>query len=135
MDAERFDRIAKVLGSGTTRRQVVQGLIGSSLTGAAIVSRATDAQAGKPCEGNTDCPRNQLCNIDRCESCRQGRVTCIDPFTNQGRCCNAGGSCCVCRLSSGVTRYDCGPAGAGSAASSCNAVAGDIGPGTRCVPA
>jgi hypothetical protein len=137
VDAEQFDRIAKVLGSGTSRRRVVRGLLVSSITTATVMSRVTDAQAGKPCEATNQCHMRQgngnwVCNSGRCRSCR-GTVRCISPVTGTGTCCPAGQYCCLCTTPDVTLAPNCASDdGSGSAISSCNTLAGEIGFGTTC---
>jgi hypothetical protein len=107
MDAEQFDRIARVLGSGASRRRVLHGLVGGALGGAAVASRRSDAAAkGKRCGRGSDCPPNQICPDGNCTSCRaftgsSGPFACKGP-SGQGTCCNPGGFCCLCKEDSPV---------------------------------
>ena len=62
MDGHGFDTLIEALGSGTSRRRVLRGVLGSSVAGTAVVSRRWEAQA-KPtgCKTLRQCPEGQVC--------------------------------------------------------------------------
>lgn len=67
MDAERFDGVARRLGSGSSRRELLKGLAGGTVAGAiALVSGREAAVArrrGRRCRGNHtgSCPSGKWC--------------------------------------------------------------------------
>jgi hypothetical protein len=111
MDEQLFDTLAKGLGSGTSRRRVLRGLLGSSVAGAAIVSRTIEAQAAKQCKKSSQCPQDQICIAGACDTCPPDRPQPCEG-TLSGECCPAGAQCCLCQFNSrGDTRGGCAPAG------------------------
>jgi hypothetical protein len=111
MDEQRFDTLAKVWGSGTSRRRVLRGLLGSSVAGAAVVSRTVEAQSAKRCKQSSQCPQDQICRAGVCGSCPTDRPQACEG-TLSGDCCLATDQCCVCQFNSrGDTRGGCAPAG------------------------
>ena len=74
MDGHGFDSLVKALGSGTSRRRVLRGVLGSSVAGTAVVSRRLEAQA-KPtgCKTLRQCPEGQVCRVSTCTTCTGDR--------------------------------------------------------------
>ena len=99
MDARRFDRAVKALGSGASRRRVLRGLLGSSVVGAVVVSRTVETRAGDnqcPSGHASDCKANQICDNGSCIRCnKKVSVLCKGTFGGGG-CCVAGRQCCIC---------------------------------------
>jgi hypothetical protein len=99
MDAERFDGLVRVLGSGTNRRLVLAGLTLGALAGRAGwrgADAAECAKAGQKPKADKPCCA-QLRLVDgRCATCPDGRVllsngTCAVPCPNGGADCGAAG--------------------------------------------
>jgi hypothetical protein len=103
MDERRFDSLVKALGSGTSRRRVLRGLLGSSVAGVAVVSRTLEAQAARKCGPGTSnpCPRGQQCLDGRCgRGCSNPDDLCQ---ANLGAtCCTGATHCCVCPVNGGT---------------------------------
>ena len=111
MDERRFDTLTKALGSGTSRRWVLRGLLGSSVAGVAVVSRTLAAQAARKCGPGTSnpCPRDQLCVNGRCgRGCSNPDDLC--PASLGATCCTATTHCCVCPVNEGTIPW-CAAAG------------------------
>jgi hypothetical protein len=111
MDGHDFDSLIKALGSGTSGRRVLRGLLGSAVAGAAVVSRTFETQA-KPtgCKTLRQCPQGQVCRASTCTTCTGDRPKSC-PGTLSGECCSAGEQCCLCPYNfRGETRAGCAPA-------------------------
>ena len=65
MDAVRFDRLAKSLGSALTRRCALGGLLGLGLTGGSGVERATAKPKPNHCKNTTSaqCKTYHICGV------------------------------------------------------------------------
>jgi hypothetical protein len=64
MDADRFDAIARVLGSSPDRRGLLKAAGGGALGLVGLSALQDDAAAGggnKNCRNNNDCGKNQRC--------------------------------------------------------------------------
>jgi hypothetical protein len=108
MDEHRFDidSLARALGGGTSRRRVLRGLLGSSVAGAAVVTRTVEAQAAKRCGPGTSnpCPRGQQCVDGRCgRGCSNPDDLCQASLG--ATCCTAATHCCVCPVSGGTSPW------------------------------
>jgi hypothetical protein len=97
MDGHGFDSLVKALGSDANRRRVLRGLLGSSVAGAAVVSRTFEAQAAKSCGPfGSPCPRKALCVNGKCGGrCPSTSSPCLG--TRGGECCTQAADCCICR--------------------------------------
>ena len=104
MDTDRFDAIARFIGSRTTRRMAV-GLAAMGLLSSAV----PDATAAR-CSATRPCPACKRCKRHRCRpdamqdgapctggTCQDGTCVCTDPNTHRcpgtgvcGECCGAG---------------------------------------------
>jgi len=104
MDAGQFDRLAKVLSSGATRRRLVTGLGSTILTGligvpdaAAKRKRHVSAstkkcrQVGAPCEGNQ---AETCCAGLACVTSDRGSARRCTPCAAEGASCAGGEACC-----------------------------------------
>ena len=109
MDDRRFDKLARTIGQGRTRRHLLAGLLG---TGGALATRRVEGArrpAGNP-QPRT-CPGNQYWNGTTClcpagttkcgsDCCPNGQSVCCDGACCQGECygeelcCEAGSSVC-----------------------------------------
>ncbi|MCC6704280.1 MAG: hypothetical protein IT334_05330 [Thermomicrobiales bacterium] len=115
MDGQQFDRFARALGTGKSRRSVIKGLVATWVGGAAVVKTTSNADATIICIGE-----GLNCNVnDTTLTCCAG-MTCW--YTNdegagyceydQNICSNVGGSCAEfpCCLGGdcvgGVCEYD-----------------------------
>ena len=99
MDERRFDTLTKALGSGTSRRWVLRGLLGSSVAGVAVVSRTLAAQAARKCGPgpSNPCPRGQLCVNGRCgRGCPNPEDLCQASLG--ATCCPVNTHCCKCHV-------------------------------------
>ncbi len=79
MDGNNFDDLARKLATGTSRRNVLRGLIGG---GAALVGmKASGTLATVGCTQDQDCDDHNACTIDKCEAtgiCSHTPVDCDD---------------------------------------------------------
>src|SRR5215207_7659567 len=68
MDGARFDRIAKHVARGVTRRQALKIGVGGAVAGTLGQLGRGQAMAGKgkPCTEDCGCPDNQKCANNRC---------------------------------------------------------------------
>jgi hypothetical protein len=79
MDGERFDRIAKHVATGMTRRQALKIGLGGAVAGTLgqLGRGHAAARKGKPCAHDCDCPDNQKCANNRCtKACAYTSVYC-----------------------------------------------------------
>ena len=118
MDGHEFDILVKGLSSGTNRRRVLRGLLGSAAAAVVVGSQTFEATArGKACpSGNgSECPANQVCkNSTRtCTKCDQKHFVTCKGSTGPGTCCFAeNADCCICTFTrSGATFGTCGAIG------------------------
>ena len=123
MDGERFDRIAKALGTGVGRRGVLRGALGAALGAALGVAGVREAAAaclenGERCGGD----RGTCCS-GRCVRKQNSRKKFCKPAPGQGTCtiesdvcdfntpqqpCN-GDSTCRCAITTSGTSFCAGP--------------------------
>ena len=105
MDGERFDRIAKALGGGATRRGLLRGLAVGALAwlgGEGAGATHFDCRhVGKPCKGAGQCCsgvcRRGTCRAHHASTCKAGgKVSCVDP---------GGGSACELNNTPGCRCY------------------------------
>jgi hypothetical protein len=62
LDANRFDGIARVVGSSPDRRDLLKAATGGALGLVGLSALQDDAAAGnRNCETNKDCGKNQRC--------------------------------------------------------------------------
>jgi hypothetical protein len=109
MDADRFDTIARVISSRTSRRLA----IGLATTG--LLSMAVPEAEAAQCSKKNPCPVCKRCRRGRCKpdatqtSCNGGTGTCL-----KGTCCSlqlaCGSICCPNgkKCSGGICVPDCG---------------------------
>ncbi|MCC6315009.1 MAG: hypothetical protein IT337_13475 [Thermomicrobiales bacterium] len=103
MDSTKFDRLARVLGDASSRRNVLKGLAGVLVGGAALTtvdSAEAKVKPGKSCKGKQNkCVQNASCKnsgggdkICKCDSgYRKCGNKCVDQRTDNkhcGRCDN-----------------------------------------------
>ena len=94
MDGENFDNLARKLATGTSRRTILKGLLGSVAGGTLALRRGRNAEAAPP--GAQFCTNSGQC-ADPCQYCaatnKDGSGFCIQrPVGDVGRC--AAGTCC-----------------------------------------
>ena len=104
MDAGRFDRLAKVLGSSATRRRLVTGLGSTILTGrlgfpdaAAKRKRHVSASTTKCCPVGAPCEGKQAercCAGLVCLASDRGSVRRCTPCAAEGASCASDEACC-----------------------------------------
>jgi hypothetical protein len=113
VDARRFDTVAKAFASGTSRRQVLQGVRGAvaAVVGATLGLGVTEVARSKKRRAKVTAQRGKPAGRGRCTSpmIRCGG-TCVDTQTNPKNCgacgkdCGAGmfcqGGTCVCTQAS-----------------------------------
>lgn len=108
MDGERFDRLARALAGGVSRRRLVRSLGAAGGLLAVLGPRpaaAACAYVGDRCRPNWPCCPGARCRDDRC-TCRKGLTSCFEPYgvcfdlrndrNHCGRCrrrCAGGDSC------------------------------------------
>ena len=83
MDGARFDRIAKHVARGVTRRQALKIGVGGAVAGTLGQLGRGQAMAGKgkPCTEDCGCPDNQKCANNRCtKACLYSSVYCKGPY-------------------------------------------------------
>ncbi len=87
MDGSRFDALTRTLATGTSRRKVLQGLLGGAGAGALslIGLRRADASHGRPL--GATCIRNEHCASGYCDP-QTRRCTC-----SAGTACGASTRC------------------------------------------
>jgi hypothetical protein len=80
MEADRFDRLARALHAGGSRRVALQILTGGAIAGAAALLGDDEAAAGCPrsrrCGKGNCCPKGQLCGDKASKTCVTGQGTC-----------------------------------------------------------
>ena len=75
MDGPRFDRLAKTLAAGASRRRVVRGLVGTALAGLVGAAAADETAARRRrgvCQGKAT-----LCSDSTPFKCKQSNPACI----------------------------------------------------------
>jgi hypothetical protein len=92
MDGERFDAIARLAGTGRSRRALVRAALGSVFAGALAGLGTGDAaaecrEAGRNCGANADCC-TRICRRGVCRPCPAGERC------SGGRCCPTGFVAC-----------------------------------------
>jgi hypothetical protein len=114
LDGHEFDTVVKAFSSGTSRRRVLRGLLGSALAGTAAASRTFEATAGKvkrcPSANGSDCSRTEICNNQThiCEKCEQRYFETCKGSIGPGACCyKENAHCCTCTHPSGLTFGRC----------------------------
>ena len=116
MDADRFDAIARTLG--TTRRSTLHLLAGGALGGLLALlghGEATAAcrQVGKPCTRSGQCCTGARCKRGKCR-CKTTHVPCVG--TTSTICCLNGADCVllfgspICTFGSKLPGTTCDPA-------------------------
>jgi hypothetical protein len=113
MDGQRFDDLARKVGSGLSRRQLVRLLLGGAgaLAGTAVLKDQVSAVGlGGACpNGNADCEFGLTCSANGTCQCNPSTVVTECPAGTwhegntkflDGQCCNGNGNCCS---------NDCGP--------------------------
>jgi len=117
MSDTRFDELARLLGRGASRRQVLKGLAGSALAAALSAIGVSEAgaqpgcrQEGHPCEGNQVCCPGLVCMVTgpgnaqrcarpappKCGPCEiyDHHAGCCVPRRCENGCCPDGCTCC-----------------------------------------
>ena len=122
MDGARFDDLIRSLSNGTSRRRVLQGLLGGAAGGALslVGLRRAGASHGRP-DGAT-CIRNEHCASGFCDPATQ-RCTCPGGTPACGGvCCPAGQACVEVARVSVCQEPSCIPSGetCTSASDCCN---------------
>ena len=102
MDGERFDRIARALGTTPSRRGALRLLAAGALGALLALPRAAAAQLGTEANAGSCRAPGDLCDgdADCCsERCRNGRCLC----RRRGAACAVARACCSgrCRTRSG----------------------------------
>jgi hypothetical protein len=81
MDPNALDRLARVIGSGSSRRRVLKTLTGGAVAAITVAVGLNDARAegslpyGADCRRNKDCA-SDLCRIDHADRFHRGQKTC-----------------------------------------------------------
>jgi hypothetical protein len=102
MEGRGFDRLAKQVARGMTRRRALQAVVGGAVAGTLGAWVRGDAVAGKACTSSCDCPFTQACYQDRCYNpcgagfryCRPDNL-CVDVQGFRERCPDAKARCDV----------------------------------------
>ena len=101
MDAKQFDRVAKVVGQGTARRQLLAGVFGAILAGS--LGRATVTAEGKqhrrvtaqddtPKSTGKKCTKDAQCQSQCCRGEGRKQRICQEPDC-AGKACGADNGC------------------------------------------
>jgi len=78
MDGKKFDDLAKRLGTGVNRRQMLRGLFAGAgaVAGASLLHESANAAVGDTCSVDGDCGGGELvCNYGFCEDPNEGKST------------------------------------------------------------
>lgn len=88
MDDFRFDRLVRSFASGSSRRQVLKGILGlgGGLVAGSTIGEANAARRPTPTPKPVSCPGNQVWSGDAC--------TCVSGDTCGPDCCPAEAQCC-----------------------------------------
>jgi hypothetical protein len=112
MDAHRFDRLARTLRAGGSRRAALQFLTGGALAGAMALLGGDEAAArcrprSRKCGPGVCCPKGQICGDLTSQTCVIGRGTCgADANSCKGSLvhCDNNVDCLCLKTQSGNTR-------------------------------
>ena len=147
MDYERFDDLTRALATGTSRRRVLRGLVGSALGGAlslvGLEAMAANCRLiGQRCNDAHSCCKGAICTakgVCRCNkdrgflSCNGDGTTCVNTNNSEEHCgacnspCGANEVCqggqCVCASGfhrcSGTCVTDTDPTACGTSCTVC----------------
>lgn len=100
MDSDRFDRLARSVSHVRSRRHALRTLAGVAAGAAALAAAGPNvARAGKSCETNFDCPKNQMCRNSTPKACSTicggGETLCKPERDGAYDCCTKGEKCTI----------------------------------------
>ena len=72
MDEQRFDAIARALGTPSRRRGMAKAAAGGVL-GLVGLSALADSALARRCDKNNDCKGNDVCKNKKCVECKNNK--------------------------------------------------------------
>ena len=86
MDANRFDAIARVVGTSSDRRGLLKTAAGSALGLVGLSALSEGALAG--CKRDKDCTNGQQCDNNKCVQCKKNSDCKNNQKCNNNKCVN-----------------------------------------------
>jgi hypothetical protein len=84
VDANRFDAIARVVGTSSDRRGLLKTVAGGAL-GLVGLSALSEAALAK-CKNDNDCNGNDVCDHDKCVECAKNKDCKDDKRCENNKC-------------------------------------------------
>ena len=87
MDANRFDALARAVGTSPDRRGLLKAAAGGAL-GLVGLSALTDGAVAKKkeCDKNNDCNNNKKCHKNKCVECVKNKNCKADEKCHKHKC-------------------------------------------------